>query len=225
VGPRLLCAGLCTYLRTDPDVHLLECLDSLEVTAAPAADVLVLIATNVMASLLSLQRPQQHALPTAFHRHRRRTKSSLSLPPVVLVTDTCSISSSASAELRAYTPRLLLVSYHEEPGALCRAIQSIFRGALFPSDTQRSPPVPTIPVPILASTGLTERQQEVAILAADGFSNDEIGIQLFVDVTTVKSHLTEVFRKLGICRRSQIIGKLAPERAQGYAEKSSLHRH
>lgn len=52
--------------------------------------------------------------------------------------------------------------------------------------------------------GLTEREMEVAALAARGMSNKEIAAELFVSETTVKSLLRSVFSKLDIDRRSKL---------------------
>jgi LuxR family maltose regulon positive regulatory protein len=55
---------------------------------------------------------------------------------------------------------------------------------------------------------LTKRELEVARLAAQGLSNREIAERLIITERTVKAHLTEVFQKLGISRRSQLAPKL-----------------
>jgi DNA-binding CsgD family transcriptional regulator len=51
---------------------------------------------------------------------------------------------------------------------------------------------------------LTPSERRVAGLAAEGHSNREIAQHLFVTVKTVEYHLGNVFRKLGIKRRSQL---------------------
>ena len=56
--------------------------------------------------------------------------------------------------------------------------------------------------------GLTEREMEVATLAAQGASNREIAAALYISETTVKYHLRSVFSKLGIDRRSKLAGIL-----------------
>jgi LuxR family maltose regulon positive regulatory protein len=56
--------------------------------------------------------------------------------------------------------------------------------------------------------GLTEKEMEVASLAAKGFSNKEIAAKLFVTEATVKFHLRSVFSKLNIDRRSKLAGIL-----------------
>jgi LuxR family maltose regulon positive regulatory protein len=54
--------------------------------------------------------------------------------------------------------------------------------------------------------GLTQKENEVATLAAKGLSNREIAEKLFISETTVKFHLRTVFSKLNIDRRSKLAG-------------------
>lgn len=59
------------------------------------------------------------------------------------------------------------------------------------------------------STGwssLTETEQQVARLAAEGLTNPEIAERLFVTLTTVKTHLKHIFAKLGLTRRRELPG-------------------
>jgi len=54
-------------------------------------------------------------------------------------------------------------------------------------------------------TSLTLREREVALLVAHGRTDEEVAQELFVAVTTVKTHLRTVFRKLEIQRRAQLV--------------------
>lgn len=56
----------------------------------------------------------------------------------------------------------------------------------------------TGPVP-----AFTRREEEVLALLADGLSNQEIASTLFVEVTTVKTHVTNVLAKTGTTSRVQ----------------------
>jgi len=58
------------------------------------------------------------------------------------------------------------------------------------------------------SISLTEREQEVAVLAAKGLSNPQISKQLYITEHTVKAHLKNVFEKFGIKSRIQLEERL-----------------
>ena len=51
---------------------------------------------------------------------------------------------------------------------------------------------------------LTEREREIALLAAEGLHNREIAERLFVTENTVRTHLRSVFQKLDIDRRAKL---------------------
>jgi len=55
---------------------------------------------------------------------------------------------------------------------------------------------------------LTAREREVALLAASGLTNEEIAGKLSLTVSTVRTHLRSVFRKLNVDRRTKLADKL-----------------
>jgi DNA-binding NarL/FixJ family response regulator len=52
---------------------------------------------------------------------------------------------------------------------------------------------------------LTQREDDVSLLVAQGLTNKQIGEQLFISPTTVRHHLSAIFRKLKISSRFQLI--------------------
>ena len=89
-----------------------------------------------------------------------------------------------------------------EPDELLRAIRAAARGEapLSPRAAQalvsarrESSPAPA----------LSEREREVLALVADGLANKQIAIRLGISEKTVKSHLTRIFREIGVFDRTQ----------------------
>jgi DNA-binding CsgD family transcriptional regulator len=61
---------------------------------------------------------------------------------------------------------------------------------------------------------LTPREREVALLAAEGMTNREIGARLYLSEGTVRNYLSTAFGKLGIARRAEL-GRLLAIRTGG----------
>jgi len=53
--------------------------------------------------------------------------------------------------------------------------------------------------------GLTEREQQILHLIAEGLTNREISRDLFISEATVENHIHHIFVKLGISNRAQAV--------------------
>ncbi len=100
-----------------------------------------------------------------------------------------------------------------EPEDLIRAVRVVARGEalLSPSVTRRlitnlaatQPRRPPASGPSLAR--LTEREREVLALVAEGLSNEEIAVRLFLSPLTTKTHVSRILTKLDARDRAQLV--------------------
>lgn len=51
--------------------------------------------------------------------------------------------------------------------------------------------------------GLTQRESEVLMLISEGLNNREIADTLYISEKTVKNHVSNIFKKLDVCDRTQ----------------------
>jgi DNA-binding NarL/FixJ family response regulator len=91
--------------------------------------------------------------------------------------------------------------------AVCTAVNALVRGEkLFPVQLLRNdfehPPVATATASVLLT--LTQREREVLQYVAGGADNLKIAAHLQIAERTVKSHVTQLYRKLGAENRTQL---------------------
>lgn len=75
----------------------------------------------------------------------------------------------------------------------------------FANSLKDQPADPTRPPTALLTQQLSNREQEVLRLVAEGLSNQEIGERLFISLHTVKSHLKHLMKKLEVRSRTQAV--------------------
>ncbi|MEW2289542.1 LuxR C-terminal-related transcriptional regulator [Streptomyces sp. NPDC047841] len=113
-------------------------------------------------------------------------------------------------------PHLLrhLATPHDEPSPAAEP---------FPAEHGRPARAGVPPTVTVAVGGLTEAEWRVASLAASGRSNRQIATQLYITVSTVEQHLTRVYRKLSVRRRSDLADLLGLQPQAGEPGRSAPH--
>lgn len=120
--------------------------------------------------------------------------------PAVLILTTFDNDSEIVAALNAGAAGYLLKDINPED--ISTAIEKASRG-----ETYLPPEISSKVVAAMRNPGpkLTRRERDVVKLLATGASNAQIAQELFVTEATVKSHLVNVFTKLGVESRSRAI--------------------
>lgn len=59
----------------------------------------------------------------------------------------------------------------------------------------------------LEKTGLSKREYEILQLISDGLSNQQIAEKLFISENTIKKHISSLFLKLDVERRTEAVKK------------------
>jgi DNA-binding NarL/FixJ family response regulator len=181
-------------------VALLSLVDDVQVAgdAGTGADALALL-DSVQADvvLMDLRMPVMDGVEAT----RRITAAHPSVAVVVLTTysDDESITTALQAGARGY---LTKDAGRAEITAALRAVaagQSTFDATV----SRRLVAALTKPTPPPA--GLTAREAEVLTLIARGLANAEIAATLFIGETTVKTHINNLFAKIGVRTRPEAI--------------------
>ena len=91
------------------------------------------------------------------------------------------------------------------PADLADAIRAVAAGSalIAPALAQRL----AAREPAAAVDVLTEREQQILKLMAEGLSNREIAARLFLTEGTVKNHLSHVFQKVSARRRTEALAR------------------
>ncbi len=130
--------------------------------------------------------------------------------PKIIMLTTFDIDEYVVEAIRAGASGFLLKD--AQPEDLLSAIRTVYRGdaVIAPSATKRLlAKVVAVPEPqekdASVLEALTDREREVLTLMGRGFSNQEIGAELFVAEATVKTHVGRVLAKIGARDRVQAV--------------------
>jgi NarL family two-component system response regulator LiaR len=91
-----------------------------------------------------------------------------------------------------------------QPDDLLHAIRTVHRGQMSIPQTLAVKLIKHPPQAAKTESSLTDREQEIAALVAQGLSNKEIAQALSVSANTVRSHISNILRKLKLANRTQI---------------------
>lgn len=143
------------------------------------------------------------ALPSTYIEMLLETtmESSLSFYPLIYLCETIL--------LTHYFVKQALFSHQPAVPAVA-ALRS--ETAANPLLTQSSEKILTPVIPesdIFERYGISPREKELALLALQGRNNSEIAEMLFISVSTVKTHLSNIYEKFGVKNRYELITFLA----------------
>jgi DNA-binding NarL/FixJ family response regulator len=104
------------------------------------------------------------------------------------------------AALRAGAVAYVIKTAHADD--LVSAVRQVFDHSVFLGSGSAGPQVADESAPG-ALRGLTAREREILRLLIDGHSNAQLAHMLWVTEQTVKFHLSNIYRKLGVANRSE----------------------
>jgi DNA-binding NarL/FixJ family response regulator len=192
----LVRAGFRRLLADEPDIDVVAEADN----GVEAVDKASRFAPTVV--LMDIRMPQLDGIAA--------TRRILEAEPAarILILTTFDLDEYVYEALRAGASGFVLKD--DPPEQLLAAIRTVAAGdaLLSPAVTKRviaqfaRVPRPTPPKEL---DELTSREREIFRLIADGLSNAEIGRELYISETTVKTHVTHVFQKLNVRDRVQAV--------------------
>jgi DNA-binding NarL/FixJ family response regulator len=62
-------------------------------------------------------------------------------------------------------------------------------------------------------SSLTEREQEITGLVAQGWTNRQIATRLFISEKTVETHVSHILGKVGVPTRTALVARVMSERS------------
>lgn len=193
----LVRAGLRMILNAQPDIEVVgEAADGAEAVAL-ARDI------RPDVCLLDIRMPRLDGLEAT----RLLAGPDVADPMPVVVITTFDLDEYVYGALRAGARGFLLKN--AGPTLLAEAIHAAARGdaLIDPNVTVRlieafagSAPAPPAP----PASPLTDREEDVLAAVARGLGNDEIGRELHISLSTVKTHLASLMAKVGVRNRVEL---------------------
>lgn len=162
-------------------------------TTSPEAALDLVGSEQPDAIVASIELPSSEMGGLEFVRRARRQSPDLRIVAFSTFDDELHLSVAASAGADAYLPKTANASEVAETVRECLCDRK--KRSQGPSDRE---PREGIPRP-----ALTARELEIVQLVARGYTNGQIAQKLWVSRSTVKFHLINAYRKLGVSNRTQ----------------------
>ena len=115
-----------------------------------------------------------------------------------------------AAELYILVLGLVFVAVGAWAGRLLTKPRTVVRTEIIVREVPAPPPAESrlfLAPGVQATAGISQRELDVLLLLAKGMSNEEIAGRLFVSQNTVKTHLSNLYFKLDVKRRTQAVDK------------------
>jgi DNA-binding NarL/FixJ family response regulator len=91
-----------------------------------------------------------------------------------------------------------------DPSDVAAAVRQVFDKSIYLAHSARTPTARDVVAAVPAETpDLTRRELEILQLVAEGHSNAQLARMLWVTEQTVKFHLSNIYRKLGVANRTE----------------------
>jgi DNA-binding NarL/FixJ family response regulator len=104
--------------------------------------------------------------------------------------------------------RPFIEAYRVMPALFSEVEQSSVTRRVLARIGLKSSSIKSSPKPVSKTEKLTLREQEVIRLISEGLQSKDIAYQLHISVVTVKSHLTNIYRKLEVPNRTSMLNKV-----------------
>ncbi len=101
---------------------------------------------------------------------------------------------------------LLPTVRHAAPGFVDRILDALW-GEAQPQAGEKPAGPPSVPPSSALVEPLSQRELEVLGLVAQGLTNREVAERLFITVGTVKTHVHNIYGKLGVTRRTEAVAR------------------
>ena len=187
-------------------------LDAVEMVLERIGATVVLKTSSPSEALATIERAQPRLLtleldtppgePDGFDVMRRAKSLAPSLRAIVLSAhhDTAHIDGALAAGAAAYVVKTA------HPDDVASAVRQAFDHSVYLAGGPRpigGPPATAAPAESESPGGLTRRELEILRLVAEGHSNSQLARMLWVTEQTVKFHLSNIYRKLGVSNRTE----------------------